>query len=90
MLLPSAHDPAGIFTYAMSFDAYKVFGSFEAAADIARRAPRSTLEEVRAELFFKARAARHSGTDLHVQVYSDLLPLLEKFSVSKGGHGGAA
>jgi hypothetical protein len=90
MLLPSVHDPAGIFAYAMSFNAYTVFGSFEAAADIARRAPRSTLEEVRAELFFKARAARHSGTDLHVQIYSDLLPLLERFSASTGGHGGAA
>jgi hypothetical protein len=82
MLLPSAQDPNGIFAYAMSFDAYTVFGSFEAAADIARRAPRSTLEEVRAELFFTARAARHTDTDLHVQVYSDLLPLLEKFSAS--------
>ena len=90
MLLPSAHDPAGIFAYAMSFDAYKVFGSFEAAADVARRAPRSTLVEVRAELFFKARSARHSGTDLHVQVFLELLPLLEKFSASTGDHTGVA
>ncbi len=87
MALPSAHDPTAIFDYAMSFDAYKVFGSFAAAADIARRAPRSTLEEVRAELFFTARAARHMDTDLYVQVYADLLPLLEDFSVSTGRHG---
>ncbi len=86
MLLPSADDHAGIFAYAMEFNAYAAFGSFKAVADIARRAPRSTLEEVRTELFFKARAARHLGTytDLYVQVYSELLPLLEKFSASSG------
>jgi len=80
MNLPSTGDDAGIFAFAMSFDAYKFYGSLEAAADVARRAPRSTLEEVRAELFFKARAARHVGSDLHVKTYAELLPLLVKFT----------
>lgn len=78
MELPSPTDPAGIFAFAMSFDAFKHYGSREAAADVARRAPRSTLEELRAELFFKARAARHLGTDLHIQTYAELLPLFRK------------
>jgi len=71
MKLPISTDDAGIFAYAMSFDAYTIYGSFEAAADVARRAPRSTLEEVRAELFFKARAARHVGSDLHIKTYAN-------------------
>lgn len=80
MNLPSTSDDAGIFAFAMSFDAYKLYESFEAAADVARRAPRSALEEVRAELFFKARAARHVGSDLHVKEYVELLPLLVRFT----------
>jgi pimeloyl-[acyl-carrier protein] methyl ester esterase len=81
MLLPSLTDQKAIFDYAMSFNAYEHFGSFEAAADVAKRAPRTTLEEVRAELFFKARAARHLGTDLHVKAYAELFPLLQRLGM---------
>ena len=81
MPLPGLTDPKAIFDYAMSFNAYEHFGSLEAAADVAKRAPRTTLEEVRAELFFKARAARHLGTDLHVKAYAELLPLLQRLGV---------
>jgi hypothetical protein len=80
MTLPSPDDPTAIFSYAMSFNAYQHYGSFEAAADIARRAPRSSLLEIQAELFFKARASRHMGDDVYVQVYRELLPLLEAYS----------
>jgi hypothetical protein len=78
MELPSVTDQAGIFAFAMSFDAYKHYGTREAVADVARRAPRSSLEELRAELFFKARAAHHLGTDLHVKTYAELLPLFQR------------
>lgn len=78
MKLPDSDDHEGIFEYAMSFNGYEFYGSFEAAAEVAGRAPRTTLEEVRAELFFKARAARHLGTDLHVRTYAELLPWLQR------------
>ncbi|CAN7459650.1 hypothetical protein [Rhizobacter sp. LjRoot28] len=80
MELPAADDQEAIFRFAMSFNAYEVYGSFEAAAGFARAAKRSTLEETRAELFFKARAARHSGSDAHVAAYRELLPLLQSYA----------
>jgi hypothetical protein len=78
--LPDPNSPGEIFKFAMSFDAYSHFGSFSAAADVARRAPRTTLEEIRAELFVKARAARHADSDLHVTTYRELLPFFERYS----------
>lgn len=81
MPLPSLTDQKAMFEYAMSFNACEHFGSLEVACDVAKRAPRTTMEEVRAELFFKARAARHLGTDLHVKAYADLLPLLQQLGV---------
>lgn len=80
MQLPDLDDPAAIFSFAMSFNAFERYGSFEAAAEIARRAPRSSLNEVRAELFFKARAARHRGDGAYVEVYRELLPLLKAYA----------
>lgn len=80
MTFPDPDDSAAIFSYAMSFNAFERYGSFEATADIARKAPRSSLDEVRAELFFKARAARHRGDNAYVETYRELLPLLEAYS----------
>lgn len=79
MGLPDPNDPAAVFSYAMGFNAYEKYGSVEAAAAIARQAPRSSLDEVRAELFFKARASRHRQDDEYLVVFRELLPLLEKF-----------
>ncbi len=67
------------FAYAMGFNAYEKYGSFDAAASIAHRAPRSTLDEVRAELFFRARASRHCEDDDYLDAFRELLPLLKKF-----------
>ncbi len=78
--LPDPNNPGQIFKFAMGFDAYKACGSFDAAARIAKEARRSTLEEVRVELFFKARASRHSGNDAYVETFKEVLPLLERFS----------
>jgi hypothetical protein len=81
MELPSPGNRAAVFAYAMSFNAYQAYGSVGAAAEVARRAPRSTLDEVRAELFFKARTARHSGNDaLLADAYKELRPLLERYT----------
>ncbi|MES2206803.1 MAG: hypothetical protein V4525_08410 [Pseudomonadota bacterium] len=82
MTLPDPEDPQGVFAYAMTFNAYETLGSREAAAALARRAPRSMLHEVRAELFFKARASRHREDDTYFQEYRELLPLLRRFSES--------
>jgi hypothetical protein len=80
MELPSTSDPESIFRYAMSFNAYEHYGSLEAAAAVAKRASRTSLEECRAELFFKARASRHTGSDAYIATYMELRPLLEQFS----------
>ena len=85
--LPDPSNPTQVFKFAMSFDAYKACGSFDAAAKIAKEAPRSTLEEVRAELFFKARASRHSGNDAYLETYKEILPLLERFSKAGSNEG---
>lgn len=78
--LPDPSNPEQVFKFAMGFNAYEACGSFEAAAKIAEDAPRSTLEEVRTELFFKARAARHSNNDAAlVETYRQLRPLLEAY-----------
>ncbi|RYE94272.1 MAG: hypothetical protein EOO77_44385 [Oxalobacteraceae bacterium] len=60
----------------MTFNGYEHFGSFEAAADAAKSRDRSSLELLRNELFFAARASRHRDDDLFVDTYQDLLPLL--------------
>ncbi|MEN3113213.1 hypothetical protein ACFONG_17295 [Uliginosibacterium paludis] len=44
MELPDPDDAEAVFAYAMGFNAYEKYGSFEAAASIAHRAPRSTLD----------------------------------------------
>lgn len=79
MQLPSPDDPKAVFAYAMNFNAYEKYGSFENVSALARRAPRSCLDEVRAELFFQARASRHRGDDAFMLTYRELLPLLERF-----------
>ena len=50
--LPSPDDKQAIFAFAMSFNGYEEYGSFEGAAAAAREQKRSSLTEVRNELFF--------------------------------------
>lgn len=47
--------------FAHTFNGYKAFGSFEACARIANRAEHSSLDHLRACLFFEARRWRHFG-----------------------------
>lgn len=77
--LPDPTDPAAIFEFAMTFDGYEHFGSFEASAEAAESEDRSTLDLIRNELFFEARASRHRGDDLFVDSYQRLLPLFTSY-----------
>lgn len=73
--LPDPEDAKAIFAFAMSFNGYERYGSFENSSALAKQKPRQTLDELRSELFFVARASRHVGTDRYVALYRELLPL---------------
>lgn len=73
--LPDPEDAKAIFAFAMSFNGYERYGSFEKSSALAKQRPRQTLEELRNELFFVARASRHVGGDRYVELYRELLPL---------------
>ena len=77
--LPEVNDPNAIFKFAMSFDGYAYYGSFEKCAEMAKARPRSSIEEIRNELFFEARASRHRGDDHYVAVYAELHQLLMSY-----------
>ncbi len=62
----------------MSFDGYKHFGSFEAAAENAKAMRRESLTDLRNELFMSARASRHSDNDMFLVKYNELLPLFKQ------------
>lgn len=76
--LPDENDPAAVFRFAMTFDGYEHFGSFEAAADAARLGDRSSLDLLRNELFMSARASRHSDDDRYLHTYRAVLPWLRQ------------
>jgi len=76
--LPAPGDRNAVFAFAMSFDGYEHFGSFEAAAENARARSRATLTDVRNELFMQARASRHRDDDKFLDTYQELLPCLKR------------
>lgn len=84
--LPPENDPAAVFAFAMSFNGYDHFGSFEASADAARARTRDSLVALRNELFFEARASRHRGDDLFLETYRDLLPFLREHTNPPASH----
>jgi len=73
--LPDVNDAAAIFEFAMTFNGYEYFGSFDASATAAGAGDRSTLELIRNELFFVARASRQSNDDRFIDLYRQLVPL---------------
>jgi hypothetical protein len=79
MDLPPEDDPSAVFAFAMSFNGYQHYGSFEASAGTARKAERDTLEALRNELSFSARASKHRGDDRFLETYREILPLLRRF-----------
>ena len=76
--LPDANDPTAIFEFAMSFNGYEHFGSFEKCCEAAKSRSRASLDDVRNELFFECRASRHRGDDRFVERYVELLPHFER------------
>jgi len=83
--LPDVNDAAAIFEFAMTFNGYDYFGSFDASAAAAGSGYRSSLELLRNELFFAARASRHVDDDRFVALYRKLLPLLAAEANSRNG-----
>ncbi|MBB6503407.1 hypothetical protein F4693_000360 [Sphingomonas endophytica] len=82
--LPDEGDWSAIFSFAMTFNGYEHYGSFDASAAAAKSGDRTSLELIRNELFFAARASRHCGDDLFLQTYHDLLPLLRQHASAVG------
>ena len=76
--LPNPTDRQAVFTFAMEFNGYEYFGSSEAAFAAARERRRSTLEDVRNELFLAARASRHGGNEDYLDRYRELLPIIQR------------
>ncbi|WP_322052074.1 hypothetical protein [Paraburkholderia bannensis] len=77
--LPDPEDARGIFAFAMTFNGYERYGSLDKSSNLAKQRPRQTLDELRNELFFVARASRHIGNDRYVELYRELLPLFRLF-----------
>lgn len=77
--LPDANDPKAIFEFAMTFNGYEHFGSFEECCKAAKTRSRTSLDDIRNELFFECRASRHRGDDEYVERYTELLSYFERF-----------
>jgi len=56
-------DWSEIGEFALTFDGYEAFGSFDRCAEIANARKHYTLSELRACLFFEQRRWRHFGED---------------------------
>ncbi|MBB3587776.1 hypothetical protein [Sphingomonas sp. BK481] len=88
--LPDPDDAAAIFEFAMTFNGYDYFGSFDASANAAALGDRSSLDLIRNELFFVARASRNGDDDRLIILYRELMPLFaercEAFTRISGPH----
>lgn len=82
--LPDPDDERAVARFAMSFDGYEHYGSFEAAAAAARRRERQSLTDLRHELFMSFRGSRHRGDDEYLSVYRELLPLFRTLLAGPG------
>lgn len=73
--LPDPEDRSAVLKFAASFNGYQHFGSFKNCADEAKARKRSTVIDLRNELFFFYRAANHQGEPCGVvECYRELLP----------------
>ena len=73
--LPDLNDATAIYEFAMTFNGYEYFGSFDASAEAAASGDRSSLALIRNELFFVARASRQGDDDQLIDLYRELMPL---------------
>lgn len=78
--VPNEDDADAIWRFALEFNGYEEFGSFEGSAEAARVKARSSLRDLRNELFFAARASRHGGDDRYIEVFRELAPLLRRYA----------
>jgi hypothetical protein len=83
--LPDPLDRNAVFAFAMSFDGYEHFGSFEAASQNARTHSRATLTDIRNELFMHARGSRHRGDDRFLEQYRDMFPRFRELLAAQSG-----
>jgi hypothetical protein len=77
MEMPDPENAEAVFSFAMTFNGYEHYGSFEACAEAAHARRRDSIDALRNELFFEARASRHRGDDRYLDVYRELRPLIE-------------
>jgi hypothetical protein len=73
--LPDPDDAEAVWEFAMSFNGYEHFGSFDASSEAARSRQRRTIDDLRNELFFAARASRFGGAD-YMEAYRLIRPLI--------------
>lgn len=73
--LPDPENAKAVFAFAMSFNGYEHYGTLEKSSAAAKQKSRETMDELRNELFFAARASRHTDSDRYLEVYRELLPM---------------
>lgn len=66
----------------MSFNGYEHFGSSSASMQAAKQKKRTTLIDVRNELFASAPASRHMDNEDFLDRYRELFPILRELIVS--------
>ena len=67
--------------FALTFNGYEVWGSFEKCAGVANSRQDSTLTELRTCLFFEQRRWRHFGEAPDVEAMEYVRSILEKIRV---------
>ena len=78
--LPDPNDEEAVFEFVRDFNGYEHFGSYAACADAAKARNRDSLIALRNELFFSYRAANHQGNRGYINLYRELLPLLQRYA----------
>ena len=77
--IPGADATEGeLIRFAHTFNGYEAFGSFEACAEIANRGDHSSLDHLRACLFFEARRWRHFGEAPGPETLAEWRELVDK------------
>jgi hypothetical protein len=67
--------------FALTFNGYEVWDSFEKCAEVANSRQDSTLTELRTCLFFEQRRWRHFGDEPNVEAMEYVHSILEKIRV---------
>ncbi len=77
-LPPPSADWEVIQEFALTFNGYEAWGSFEKAAEVANNRLGSTLTELRTCLFFEQRRWRHFGDEPNDEAMAYIHELIEK------------